>query len=732
MPFISITPKAGSESAKVPGLIKAMLLLAAVIGVVASSDLSASQETPATVLPSPVPADASDSESEEATAAEGSTNPATSENELSDADSEDDASDEVDDELDSLLDSSLETLSATQATTPDLNAEVTTVSRTEKPVGKTPSAVFVITNEMIRRSGARTLPDVLRMVPGLHVARLTNGAWSIGMRGNSGNATNDLLVQVDGRSIYSKFFGGTLWGNQDFVLEDIDRIEVIRGPGGSVWGANAVRGVINIVTKNSSETQGLFIEGAAGNELRHTETARYGGQTSLGSYRIWGRNLRLDGGEFPNGVPDTGFWNPISAGFRVDLNQTFFDRLTVDLGYFESSRTSRSALAQLTPPFVNQGVFDTRYQSWFANVTGEYVVSDNESMLTRGSFYSTELEGTAGQFNPMNQIELDFQHNIQRTERQEIVWGTSFRRTTIDVIPTAFLEPINPDFAVNTYGAFLQNTYSIDDRTAITVGTKLSYNDLSGFEHQPSGRIVFNPTPKTAVWASLSRAVRTPTFHHTNARIRTLPLRTFPLPMFGRISGNDGLAAEDLLAVEVGIRQQPQKHFFWDLSAYHFTFRDIIATGTPGAPLPGVPGTLELPIPIVNLDGTSEVAGIELFSKYEMNDSWRLSGSYTYTHNWDDRFRFPTNSLYLQSSHNLTPDTELDLIWRYLDNFGDVDHYNTADVRFSWRFTDAIELSVVGQNLLRPSQFEEAPTPIAGNQPSAAQRGVLGMVQVRY
>ncbi|MEM7316181.1 MAG: TonB-dependent receptor, partial [Planctomycetota bacterium] len=636
-----------------------------------------------------------------------------------------------DDELDDLLDSDIETLAVAKVTTPDMNYEVTSVERTEKPIGKTPAAIFVITNEMIQRSGARTIQDVFRMVPGMHVGRISNRNWSIGVRGNATAETNDLLVQVDGRSIYVRAFGGTLWGAQDFVLEDIERIEIIRGPGGSVWGANAVRGIINIVTKSSAKTQGTFVEGVIGDELVHSETFRHGGQTDRGTYRIWGRGIQIDGGVFADGSNEVGSWGAYQTGIRTDFETTWFDNFTIDaaVGTFPYDLEFNQVTA--TTPFVAGAVNNTDVLTWHTNLTGERKLSDTESVKVRSSIYSVDAD-SAFQFK-LRATELDIQHHLRFFDRHSVVWGSTYRHNRLDYVNNFQFSSRDGTLDLNEFGVFFQDTIRLRDNAEITVGSKLSYNDFSGFEFQPTGRLVWNPNDKLSVWTAVSRAVRTPNFFDDAVTVRLPPVSTVPFPVFPTVFGSQGTSAVDLLAVEFGIRGQPQEKIFWDISAYHFAFRDVVGLGAAGAPAPGeVAGTFEIPIPLVNLPGVAEVAGFETFGKYTVRDGWQLSGNYTFAHQFDDGFSFARNSIYLQSSHNLSPRSQLDLIWRYRDNFGTAPAYNTADVRFSWNPTPFVQLTVVGRDLLDESHAEDFDGVLSQFLATEIQRSLYGMIQIRY
>ncbi len=644
-----------------------------------------------------------------------------------------------DPEFDKLLDADLETLSKIKVAAPEMNFEVTSVSRSQVVVGKTPAAIFVITPEMIRRSGAVTLPDVLRMVPGLQVAKQSNGTWSVGARGSAGTFSRSLQVQIDGRSIYDPRFGGVYWNMQDILLSDIERIEIIRGPGASVWGENAVDGIINITMKSTSETLGVLLQGSTGTELRHQGSFRVGGMFGNGSsYRLFGRFTKLDGGLLATGADEPGAWNSNRLGFRMDLASPFFDKQTIEAGVTNSVYDSLVTQASLTPPGFQTTLPERHnFLGWHLLSSATRNISDDESFTVRSYFDSLDFTwpslGRSGRIT----ADIDFQHQFKWGERHSFVWGANYRFDRYDANSTSFRLANMPSDQRSIFGVFAQDTNSIRDNLALTLGAKLSYNNFTGMEFQPTARLVWNPTEKVAVWSAVSKSVRLPAVIDRTIGIRFLPVATAPLPTFPLVVGNPNAEAEDNLAIEAGIRGQPTKEFYWDLNAYFFQLDDrieVIANGTTILNLP--PGFVDVVSPLTNVPGEVNSGGMELHLKYGITEAWEISGNYTYAaiRNTGTIANFPRNSVYLQSSFDFNQCTELDLIWRYRDNlvFANTPAYNDMDIRLAWRPRANLEFSLVGRNLLDAAHFEEGFDTVLGRQASQVQRELIGTVQWSY
>lgn len=652
---------------------------------------------------------------------------------------DDEEDDEDDDEFDRLLDADLETLSKIKVTAPEMNLEVTSVSRTQVAVGKTPAAITVITQDMIRRSGAVTLPDVLRMVPGMQVARQSNGTWSIGARGAAGTLSRSLQVQVDGRSIYDARFGGVYWNVQDILLSDIDRIEIIRGPGASVWGVNAVDGIINIMMKNSSDTQGILLQAATGTELNHQGSFRVGGKLERGStYRVFGRFTGMDGGELVSGADEFGGWNSSMLGLRMDGKSALFDKQSIQTGVTNSVHDTLLSQPALTPPnFFSVGQERQNFLGWHALASGTREISDDESYTVRSYFDSLDFAIPSLGDSRRTTADVDIQHQFKRGDRHSIVWGANFRHDHVDVVSSSFRLTNTEEKSRNIYGVFAQDTIKLRDDLAMTLGAKLSYNDFTGTEFQPTGRLVWNPTEKLALWTAVSKSVRLPAIAEGIIGFRSHPVATTPLPTFPFVLGNPNLNAEDNFAVEAGIRGQPNKDFYWDLNAYYFQLSEGIEPVPNGSTsLTFPPGFVDVLTPYSNLPDLKNSGGMELYMKYGITDAWELSGNYTYAAIRDSSsiINFPRNSVYLQSSFDLNACVDLDLIWRYRDNIpiSNTRAYNDMDIRLAWRPRKNMELSLVGRNLLNPSHFEEGFDSSLGFHAGQVQRELFGTIQWRF
>ena len=615
---------------------------------------------------------------------------------------------------------------------------VTSVTRQESTVGRSPAAVFVITPEMIRRSGARSLPELLRMVPGLFVAKIDANKWSVSSRGFSGRFARKLLVQLDGRTLYTPLFGGVFWDVQDVLLEDIERIEVIRGPGASVWGANAVNGVINITTKSAKDTHGAYAELGGGDQERGFVGMRVGNVTANGvHWRVTGkwfdRNRQFEpaGRSFDD-------WRQGRVGFRSDWQSSDSDKITFQADYYNgvSGNTSTQApfglVAEDAP--VSGGNALVR---WTRDL-GE------QSDASLQMYYDRTDRRTISLDQNINIFDLDFVHRFPWDEYQKIVWGVGYRRTW-DNLPTARTPA---QFAVfpttrtmETASAFVQNEMTlIEDRFYSTIGTKISDNALTDFEIQPSARLLWTPSRSSVVWSSVSRAVRTPSrIEHDGLLVigQVPPPAPSGVPLVLR--GRRNVDSEELMAYEVGFRQQATEYLSWDVAVFYNVYEKLHALRpTPGSP---VPPTFDI------FNGESGHGyGVELSADLLMSSWWSLSGHYSHLRldieSDPDSFASPNviaeanprHQVFLMSSFDIGCNVELDIIGRYVDRISslNIPKYFTMDTRLAWRPSDSFELSIVGQNLLDATHPEYSSSIFSGEVPTEVRRGVYGMVRLNY
>lgn len=654
----------------------------------------------------------------------------------------------------SLLDLPLEQLAQQRVRAPaleqegtmTLQQEVTTVSRQVSSVGKSPAAVFVITNEMIRRSGATTIPETLRMVPGLDVARIDNNKWAISSRGFNERFGRFLLVQIDGRVVYNPIFSGVYWDAVDYPLQDIDRIEVIRGPGATVWGANAVNGIINIITKQTKDTQGGLTSAGGGNLEQGFGTFRYGGQINDDlSYRVYGKGFNRATQFAPFDVPNDQ-WQGGSTGLRMDWQRSDCDTVTLDAGYLRSvagrNDSRPSPFPAFGPPF-------TPAAFTFKNLEDE--VSNNSHVLYRWSHTEDKDTGWALQaywddFRRTSSndffslrwdtYDVDFQQHFLLGDRHHIVYGLGYRFVDAFLGGSTRDDEFAVDFVTahrqtNLPNVFVQDQIDVvEDRLAVIFGTKMEVNSFTDFQVQPTARLLWTPTERQTAWASFSRALRTPSLTDDKLGIKLLPV-SLPAPPFPAgslgfpdVRGNTDLDNEQLLAYELGYRATPRDEFSWDIALFYNDYNQVRATrGLASEPGP-LPLTFILPQLRVNgLD--AETYGVEVAANRKLTDWWQLYGQYTFLQMQLHRGpgiaasqeapegQSPANQVYLSSAWNLNSDWEFDLIGRYVDqlsgfNVADpnsvqvpntIPKYLALDARLAWRPCPQREFALVGQNL---------------------------------
>jgi len=362
-----------------------------------------------------------------------------------------------------------------------MNIDVTSVSKTTESLGGAAAAVAIVTNEDIRRSGATSVPDALRLLPGIHVARQTNDLWGVNSRGFSSTNSEKLLVLSDTRSIYTPLFSGVFWDVQDFFLQDIDRIEVIRGPGAALWGSNAVNGVINITTKSAKDTQGVYVEGGSGSNERAIAGVRYGGKTANGLYyRFFGKYFDRDA-SFNSKTVTSDDSRLGHLGFRVDREANDRDAITVQGDFY------RANIGRLTPSVTVTGrpgpSGNLEVGAGGGNVLGRWRHSINKaSDLQFRVYYDRTHRNDPSFVDNLDTIDLDLQHRFAPAPRQEIIWGLNYRFTD-NRNQGKGLFAVEPSTSrENLVSGFVQDQIAILDKLRVTLGSKLEHNDFSGFE----------------------------------------------------------------------------------------------------------------------------------------------------------------------------------------------------------------------------------------------------------
>jgi len=636
-----------------------------------------------------------------------------------------------------------------------MEIEITLASRKEEKLFQAAVAAHVVGSEDIRRSGVTSIAEALRMVPGMQVARIDANKWAISSRGFNGRFANKLLVLIDGRSVYTPLFSGVYWEAQDLLLEDLERIEVIRGPGATLWGANAVNGIINIITKKAQDTQGGLVTLGAGTEERGFGGVRYGGK--LGDdvyYRVYAKHFARDGFVDASGEEASDGWDVSRGGLRVDWEVSESNALVLQGHLFEGTLAQTLKTASLDPPF--EQVFDDETRIAETSVLGQWkhVFSDASDMALQ-FYYDRSRREEAVIAGTVNTFDVDFQHRFGLGARQEIVWGTGYRFITDDIDGTDIMSvrPESRDFDI--FSAFAQDEIAlIRDRLRLTLGSKFEHNDYTGFEIQPNLRLLWTPHERHTAWGAVSRAVRTPTGPEEDVQFRfqVVPpddLRNIlKLPIMLVALGDPDFESEELIAHELGYRVLLRDRLSLDIATFYNVY-DNLRTGEPGMPIPRLsppPAHYVLPITADN-KMYGETYGMEWAADWQALDEWRIHAAYTYLKmqlrvdeesgdTWLEAAEeeSPNHQFHLRSSMDLGRDLELDLGMRYVDDLPslDVGSYFTLDARVGWRLHKDVELCVVGQNLSDGHHPEFGTPRFIHTFPTEVERGVYSAVRWRF
>jgi len=606
-----------------------------------------------------------------------------------------------------LADASLEDL---------LNVEVTSVSRKEQKLSRTAAAAYVISQEDIRRSGATNIPDVLRMAPGVDVAQIDANTWAISIRGFNDQFANMVLVLIDGRTVYTPISSGVYWDQIDVPLEDIDRIEITRGPGGTIWGANAVNGVINIITKNSGATQGAAVSAGGGSEGRVQGLTQYGGKIgNSGTYRVFGNysnqgNLTQSDGTSPSADGSHMF----HGGFRSDWSPSPSDTLTVQGDFIQTSEggTVEAIFAKQLP---------------LEATVNEVIASDSGNLLARwghklANGSDTTLQVYFDRYNRLNvgahesldNLDVDFQHHLTLGTRNDIVWGAGYRVTSDEEEPGYSRSYLPASRTTNLFSTFLQDEIDLGRSVWFTLGSKVEHNAYTGFEFEPSAKLLWHPTPRQAVWISAARAIVQTSRIEANL---SADLAVIPIPGGGfgvlQVLGNPDSQAQQLYDYEAGYRAQVNKRFSFDVAAFSSSYRHMAGAvaGTAFFTVDEGPPHVVLPL-IFEYGANAQTYGAEAFGTWTVTRRWKISPSISAIHLKanntylvEDEDNTPQIQTQIRSSLDLTSRLDWDVAFWHIGRLrdggdGPVPPYNRVDTRLAWRLGEFTEVSVVGQNLL--------------------------------
>jgi len=606
-----------------------------------------------------------------------------------------------------------------------MNVEVTSVSKKEQKVSQTAAAIFVITQEDIRRSGANNIPDLLRMVPGVNVAQINSNIWAISVRGFDGEFSNKLLVMLDGRIVYLPTFSGTFWDVLDVPLEDIERIEVIRGPGGATWGANAVDGVINIITSKASESRGGMVVAGAGNLDQGFGTLQYGGAAGKSTdYRVFAKYFNQDHLPGLSGGNGGDGWHVLRGGFRIDSKLSAKDDLAVT-GDIYSSRSGdiSGTVNSIASPAV-QAEFNE------SNATGGYIQADWIHRQSERSDTSLQVSFDRYRRNDAlretrNTLDLDFAHHFRWGSRQDVVWGVGYRYSS-STTDGNLIFSLNPaDLNTQLFSAFAQDEVAlIPERLSLIAGAKIEHNYFTGFGVMPTLRATWALHQQQTVWAAISRSLRTPSEIDTASQ---LTVNGFVPPggppVLIRIVGNPAFQDEHELNYEAGYRIQLQDRLSVNLTAYYNSYSQL-QTSEPEPTFSETdppPPHIVMPLKYENLM-RGETHGIEAFATWKVTSRWTLAPAYAFEgiHLHLDPSSQDTMSVaadqgssprqwarlgsHVALLHGLAWDVSANFVGRLANPA--VASYTRIDSQISWHLREHLSASLVGQNLAQDHHIE--------------------------
>ncbi|MCD6034552.1 MAG: ligand-gated TonB-dependent outer rane channel [Rickettsiales bacterium] len=618
--------------------------------------------------------------------------------------------------------------------------KVTSVSKKPEDPFTAAAAVYVITREDIKRSGATSIDEVLRLVPGMDVA-VAGANWkAVSARGFNDNIANKLLVLIDGRTVYNTLFSGVWWDEQNILMEDIKQIEVIRGPGAALWGSNAVNGIINIITEDAVNTLDKLVTITAGNEMKSAATRVGGSLSDNAHYRVYAKftdidDLRAIGGGSAKDGWDTGLF-----GFRVDWDKSSQDSITIQGNGYNNNINRTATLPILTAPFEQEINDDS-------NVLGGNVLSRWTHNLSEGGSTTLQsyIDHTERNFSVSREhrsiFDLDFQHALAPIGRNEFTWGAGYRFVKDE-------ELFRPYFAYqperredHLWSSFLQNKITlVPEKLYFTLGSKFEYNEYTDFEVQPNARASWLITPDNTVWASVSKAVRTPSRGEQDVQqiVGVVPIST---PGYVSLLGNKNQDSEKVVSYEMGYRTRPLNKVTLDVTTFYNDYKDL---KTLEAEAPFSTASTLVPLRAAN-NGNAYSYGVEVAAEYAVTDWWKLSGAYSFI-NLDtglepnsrdtslvaEETKAPTYQFNIRSHMTLLENIEFDNMLYYVDDLEvlNIPEYYRFDSRIAWKPLNGIELSLVGQNLLDDHHQEFTAIPIL---PSVEiGRTVYGKISWRF
>ena len=603
---------------------------------------------------------------------------------------------------------------------------VTSVSKKATRLAESPAAISVITSDDIRRLGITTLPEALRLVPGLAVARTTANEWAITARGFQYEFANKLLVLIDGRVVYTPMSGGVFWNAQDVMLEDLDRIEVIRGPGATLWGANAVNGVINIITKHSADTQGGLVTASAGTEEQPLASARFGASLSDElSFRVFGKYFHRDGLVDSDGHSAPGDWHTARGGFRTDWAPNARDAFVFQGDFYDGKADKTVNSVSLVPASLSATEIDAQNRG--SNLLGRWTRQWSEtSQLSVQAFVDHVEQGDGFVGERRDTFDLELQHRFALGRWNDVMWGAGYRAADLDATQSFDLTWTPDSRHLHLANLFLQDELTlVPDRVRVTVGSKFEHNNLVGSSVQPNVRAVWTPSAEHTLWAAASRATRTPDLFELGGRINAAAFDTGTStpPVLVAYFGNPALEAERLTSCEVGYRVTPTSELSIDIAAYDNRYRDLVTYPAGVSRIELTPAPIHVLMPFTaDNSGSARTYGAEVSAQWRPMKGWRLVGSYSYLHmrfQPDRRIdgQSPQQQFQVRSYLDVSSRLEVNGALFYVDPIASVvtsgeparvPSYVRLDLGASWKPAPFWSLGLWGQNLLDSRHIESA------------------------
>ena len=624
----------------------------------------------------------------------------------------------------------------------NVSVEVSSAARKPQKLEDTAAAIHVITRQDIRRSGMTSLPELLRMVPGMQVARIDGGTWAISSRGFNAKNSDNLLVMLDGRVLQTPTFTGVNWDAQGVVLEDVERIEVIRGPGGALWGANAVSGIINIITSSAAATQGGMLSGGAGN-YEHQGTVRYGGDLGeTGHFRIYAKDAAQRNFKQASGIGAHDRHDMRSAGFRTDWDLSGGNSLTVQGDTYSGASDHTGTAVALTPPYstptgytidLNGGNLLARWKSALS-ATDEWALQFYYDTYQRRYFNLGEQRDT---------VDLDFQHRFLAGERHDIVWGAGYRQTRDNMDNTFTVSYLPASRTDRVASAFFQDEIALNDNSLhLIAGSKLERNDYTGFEVQPNLRLRWKIDEWQTAWAAVSRAVHTPSRTDADSRVVAAVVKPGATAFVTRLQGNSAIQSERVLSYEAGYRSQLTEQVQTDVAAFYTEHQNLM-TIERGANFVEA-GYTVMPLAFHNR-ASATTHGLEWSGSWRSDDRWQFKAAWSWlkmdirrdagstdTSIEAEEGRSPQNQFQFHAFHSPVDHVDLSTSLYYVDSLPNlkVSAYTRLDARIGWRIQPGLELSLTGRNLLDPGHPEFIN--VAGPRTSEAPRSFFGGVTWKF